>query len=90
MSGVERPTSHSSAGGPGTYPGERDPRMMDGVTFDQDVVDTTVTTPPAADSGRGAEIAESVMSDRLHNEDMRGMQTPPDNQSLGRFGFEKD
>lgn len=93
MSGVERPTSHSSTGPGGNFGGvggERDPKMMDGVTFDQDIVDTTVATPPAVDSVRGAELAENVMRDRLHNEEMTGMNTPPENRSLGRFGFEKD
>lgn len=96
MSGVEtgreRPVSHSSTGA--AFGGDH--KMMDGVTFDQDALDSTIATPPAVEhgmgrfSGSGAEIAENVMRDRLNDEDMRGMQTPPDNQSLGRFGFERE
>lgn len=99
MSGIERerPISHSSMGA-----ASGDHKMMDGVTFDddrdQDVIDSTIATPPAIEHRRfggtgnttGAEIAENVMRDRLNDEDMRGMQTPPDNQSLGRFGFERE
>lgn len=81
-----------------TAAGSTDPRMMDGITFDQGVIDTTVSTPPLVDqsmssnrfSGVGAEVAESVMRDRLDNHDLRGMATPPNNQSLGKFGFEQD
>lgn len=81
-----------------TAAGSTDPRMMDGITFDQGVVDTTLTTPPPVDqqmsgnrfSGVGAEMAENVMRDRIGETGDRAMATPPDNQSLGRFGFERE
>lgn len=87
MSGI---VTASAAGG-------TDPRMMDGVSYDQGIVDTTVSTPPPAEnssrfSGIGAEMAEGVIRDRLgEGEDARrGLGTPPDRQSLGKFGFEND
>lgn len=92
MSGVERPMSGA---------GSLDPKMMDGVTYDQGVVDTTVSTPPMSVdqnpyaggrfSGAGTELAENMIRDRLDDRDPRTMTTPPPNQSgLGRFGFENN
>lgn len=87
MSGVERPTS-----------GSTDPKMMDGISFDQGVVDTTIQSPAPVEqpysggrfSGVGADMAENMMRDRLDDQDLRTMTTPPNNQSLGRFGFERE
>lgn len=97
MSGVERPTSMgqvSTTATIGSSTGAGDPKLMDGITFDQGIVDTTIATPPAVEpdrlSGAGTEMAENVVRDRFNDGDMRGMQTPPNNQNLGRFGFEKD
>lgn len=79
--------------------GSTDPKMMDGISYDQGVIDTTVSTPPLAEqmagvnrfSGVGTEVAESVLRDRLSDaEAARGIETPPDNHSLGRFAFERD
>lgn len=89
MSGVERPSAAA---------GSTDPKMMDGISFDQGVVDTTISTPPPAAeqlhgsrfSGVGAEVAEHVMRDRIDDRDPRAMTTPPNQQTLGRFGFERD
>jgi len=89
MSGIERPN---------TAAGSTDPKMMDGISFDQGVVDTTVSSPPPATdqlhgsrfSGVGAEVAEHVMRDRIDDRDPRAMTAPPNQQSLGRFGFERD
>lgn len=89
MSGIERPSNAA---------GSMDPKMMDGISFDQGVVDTTVSPPPLAEqpyaggrfSGMGAEMAENVMQERLDDQDPRTMTTPPNNQSLGRFGFERE
>lgn len=91
MSGVERSGAAAAAG-------STEPKMMDGITFDQGVIDTTVSTPPPATerlqgsrfSGVGAEVAEHVMRDRIDDRDPRAMTTPPNQQSLGRFGFERD
>ncbi|KAK5070098.1 hypothetical protein LTR64_001932 [Lithohypha guttulata] len=91
MSGVERTVSSTVGGGP-------DPRMMDGMSYDQGIVDTTDSAPSFIErpypgsrfSGMGTEVAETVMRDRLDDRDPRGMATPPDNQSLGRFTFEKE
>ena len=98
MSGIETTTttrpSAAGAGGAGGVDG-RDPKMMDGITFDQGVVDTTVSRPPGAAeesggrfSGFGAQMAENALRGRMDDGDQRGMITPPNNQSLGRFGFE--
>lgn len=89
MSGIERPSVAA---------GSTDPKMMDGISFDQGVVDTTVSTPPPAAeqlhgsrfSGVGAQVAEHVMRDRIDDQAPRTMTTPPSQQSLGRFGFERD
>lgn len=99
MSGVERLVGDA---------GSTDPKMMDGISFDQGVVDTTVSTPPLIDrnemmdpagrppphasrfSGVGAEMAEHAMRDRIDDSNPRGLDTPPNQQNLGRFGFEKD
>lgn len=84
MSGIER--------------GGTDPKMMDGISFDQGVIDTTVQSPPPVEqpysggrfSGAGTDMAETMMQDRLDDRDLRTMTTPPNNQSLGSFGFEKE
>jgi len=89
MSGIERPSAAF---------GSTDPKTMDGISFDQGMADTTVLTPPLAEeqsqnsrfSGVGAEVAEHVMRDRMDDRDPRAMTTPPNQQTLGRFGFERD
>ena len=68
MSGIERPS---------TGVGSTDPKMMDGISFDQGIVDTTLSTPPPAAeqiqgnrySGPGAGVAEQVVRDRMDDRD---------------------
>ena len=75
--------------------GSTDPKMMDGMTYDSNIVDTTMQSaqPSASDrfSGQGAEMLETIMRDRLGDSDSarRPMGTP-DSQSLGKFPFEKE
>ena len=78
--------------------GSADPKMMDGMSYDSNVVDTTMQparpvsqTQGGRFSGVGTEVAEGIMRDRMSDADPdpRGMATP-DGQSLGRFPFEKD
>lgn len=87
--------------GNGTYgpAGSTDPKMMDGITYDANIVDTTMVPAPPADSpfasrgarGPGAEFADSVMRDRIMDSESgrQGMGTP-DSTSLGKFPFERD
>ena len=93
------PRSGSTPTFPGNTPvGSTDPRMMDGVTYDVDIVDTTMSPAPPVDqspfqsggAGHGAELAESIMRDRITDtEPGRNMNTPDQGQ-LGKFAFEKE
>ena len=72
-----------------TTPDPRDARMMDGMTYDANVVDTTTQSP--APSGRnlrssGADMAERIMRDRLHEGE--GGRKPVEGSGLGKFSFE--
>ena len=82
--------------------GSTDPKMMDGMSYDQNIVDTTMQPAPPIDepqapahgnrfSGIGSEMAEQVMRDRLSGleQAQQSMQTG-DGQSLGKFSFEKE
>jgi hypothetical protein len=93
MSGVV-PTSAMSAAG------STDPRMMDGMSYDASIVDTTMQPPvpanqplhPRGFSGQGADIAESIMRDRLpDNETGRPPMGTPEERGdkLGKFSFER-
>lgn len=84
----------SSAGGKSGTPTARDARMIDGMTYDRDVVDTTSSAyrPGAttANSSSAAEQAERIMRDNMDttsNDRMRGGNSQAND--LGRFGFEK-
>jgi hypothetical protein len=86
--------------------GSTDPKMMDGMSYDRDVVDTTMQPAPPLDdgssgpapvaqrtrfSGMGTEMAEQVMRDRLSGLEQSQQQGMQDGGSgLGRFPFEKD
>lgn len=82
---------------PSATAGSTDPKMMDGITYDANVVDTTMQAAPSISqsssgfSGMGTEFAENIMRDRLSDPDSgrQGMGTP-DSHGLGRFPFEKD
>lgn len=91
----------SSAGGgmgmKGSTPtAARDAKMIDGVTYDPNVVDTTTTT--TTDNGRrnfastsGVEQAERIVREHMDTTSadhmrMRGGHGPAD---MGKFGFER-
>lgn len=81
---------------PSAAAGSTDPKMMDGITYDSNVVDTTMQQTPQLNqggrfSGVGAEMAESIMKDRLDDteSDQQTMGTP-DSRGLGKFAFERD
>ncbi|EXJ94668.1 hypothetical protein A1O1_03065 [Capronia coronata CBS 617.96] len=84
---------------PSAAAGSTDPKMMDGMSYDQNFIDTTMQPAPLIDqphsgsrfSGVGAEMAEGILRDRLH--DAEHPQHPlgtADNQTLGKFPFEKE
>ncbi len=93
MSGVI-PTNATSAAG------STDPRMMDGMCYDANVVDTTMQSPVSVNqpqnsrrfSGQGADLAERIMRDRLaDNETGRPPLGTPEEKGdkLGKFPFER-
>lgn len=94
-SGARTPARQSviSAGGKSGTPTARDARMIDGMTYDRDVVDTTSTGPGyhrATGSTSAAEQAERIMRDNMDttsNDRMRGGNGQAND--LGKFGFEK-
>lgn len=82
--------------------GSTDPKMMDGMSYDSNIVDTTMQPGPPVNqsqqpsnrfSGVGTEMAEGILRDRLSESGSgsgrAGMNTP-DNQSLGKFPFERE
>ncbi|KAF7508566.1 hypothetical protein GJ744_009115 [Endocarpon pusillum] len=94
MSGVV-PTSTTT-----TVASSTDPRMMDGMSYDASVIDTTMQVPTPVSqpqhsrgfSGQGADMAESIMRDRLpDNEAGRPAMSSPDErgEKLGKFPFER-
>jgi hypothetical protein len=79
--------------------GSTDPKMMDGMSYDHNVVDTTMQpAPPIIQpgqsnrfSGVGTEMAEGIMRERLNEDGHVGMNTPGSNdQTLGKFSFERE
>ncbi|KAL8836756.1 MAG: hypothetical protein Q9170_002785 [Blastenia crenularia] len=73
-----------------------DAKMLDGMTYDRDVVDST-----PRQAGRGLqdtamtarEQAENMMGDRLHGSEGEGKQplgSPRDGKGLGKFSFEDE
>ncbi|KIX00936.1 uncharacterized protein Z518_10001 [Rhinocladiella mackenziei CBS 650.93] len=84
---------------PSAAAGSTDPKMMDGMSYDQNIIDTTMQPAPPVDlpsqgnrfSGFGTEMAEGIMRDRLA--DLDHPQHPlgtADGQILGKFPFEKE
>jgi hypothetical protein len=91
------PPNRSSSPMSGIVPsGATDPRFLDGMSYDPNVVDTTMRpAPPVAPSpqfgGAGTEFAERVLRDRLADGEGRPMGSPDErNQSLGKFSFERE
>ena len=76
--------------------------MMDGMSYDQNIIDTTMQPAPPLDeapgqghghrlSGMGTEMAEQVMRERLGSlEQAQQSMQPGDGQNWGRFPFEKE
>lgn len=90
---------------PSAAAGSTDPKMMDGMSYDQNFIDTTMQPAPPVDqvpaphhqpnrfSGMGTEMAEEVMRDRLSDlEQSQNQQSlgQGDGQTLGRFPFERE
>lgn len=84
---------------PSAAAGSTDPKMMDGMSYDQNFIDTTMQPAPLIDqppagsrfSGVGAEMAEGILRDRLTDLDQPEHRIgTTDNQRLGRFPFEKE
>jgi hypothetical protein len=80
--------------------GSTDPRMMDGMSYDANVVDTTMQSAAPVNQprhsgrfgGEGSDIAEGIMTDRLpDNEAGRLPMGTPDQggDKLGKFPFER-
>ncbi|KAJ9611596.1 hypothetical protein H2200_004780 [Cladophialophora chaetospira] len=99
-SGQSTPMSGITPGG--GIAGSTDPKMMDGMSYDQNIIDTTMQPAPPLEeapgqgyenrfSGMGTEVAEQVMRERLGGleQAQRSMQ-PGDGQNLGKFPFEKE
>jgi hypothetical protein len=91
---------------PSGLAGSGDPRYLDGMSYDPNVVDTTMQPAPPVGQlqqqqqqqqqqrdyrGAGTEFAERVMRDRLTDGEGRPMGSPDErNQALGKFSFERE
>jgi len=86
---------------PSAAAGSTDPKMMDGMSYDQNFIDTTMQPAPPVDelpqgygnrfSGMGTEMAVGILRDRLS--DLDQPQRPlgsADGQTLGKFSFERE
>jgi hypothetical protein len=79
--------------------GNTDPRMMDGMSYDANVVDTTMQSPmpvaqsqhPRGFSGQGTDIADSTTRDRLADKEAGRPVSSPEERGdkPGRFPFER-
>ena len=81
-------TISSSGGAKGATPTARDAKMIDGMTYDRNVVDTTSDARRAGAGATGTEEAERIVRDHMNTtsaDRMRGHGTT----DLGKFGFEK-
>lgn len=82
--------------------GSTDPKMMDGMSYDSNIVDTTMQPAPPVNasqqsnnrfSGVGTEMAEGILRDRLSESESgsgRGSLNTPEGQTLGKFPFERE
>lgn len=95
-SGQGTPMSGIIPSGPA---GSTDPKMMDGMSYDQNFIDTTMQPGPPIDqpyqgnrfSGVGTEMAEGILRDTLSEPDQaRRPLGAADGQVLGKFPFEKE
>lgn len=87
--GARTPARQSTISSPGggkalaTPTGNRDAKMIDGMTYDSGVVDTT-----AATSSRGADEAERIVRENMNTTSADRMRGHGPGE-LGKFGFEK-
>lgn len=80
----------SSPGGmKGSTPTGRDAKMIDGVTYDRGVVDTTTGEGLRRTGSGGAEEAERIMRENMDTTSADRMRGGPAPGDLGKFGFEK-
>lgn len=91
--GARTPARQSTIGSPGggkaTTPTGREAKMIDGMTYDRNVVDTTSDLRRSTASPTGTEEAERIVRENMNTtsaDRMRGGARPGD---LGKFGFEK-
>lgn len=94
--GARTPARQSTISSPGmggksaTTP--RDARMIDGMTYDENVVDTTHDLRRSAQSPTGQEQAERIVRENMNTTSADRMEVrreQNDADRLGRFGFEK-
>jgi len=95
-SGQSTPMSGITPSGPA---GSTDPKMMDGMSYDQNFIDTTMQPAPPIDqpyhgnrfSGVGTEMAEGILREQLSDADqLRRPLGTGDGQTLGKFPFERE
>ena len=82
-------TIGSPSGGKATTPTGREAKMIDGMTYDRNVVDTTSDLRRSNASPSGMDEAERIVRENMNTtsaDRMRGGARPGD---LGKFGFEK-
>lgn len=95
--GARTPARQSVISNPsakGSTPTARDARMIDGMTYDRDVLDTTTSHPPsrgaALSSGSAAGEAERIVRENMDTTSNDRMVGGSAHQGdLGKFGFEK-
>lgn len=93
--GARTPARQSTLGSPGKSgtPTAREAKMIDGMTYDRNVVDTTPDFRRNTSTPSGTEEAERIVRENMNTtsaDRMRGGARPGDRPAdLGKFGFEK-
>lgn len=83
-----RQSTISSAGAGKATPTGLDAKMIDGMTYDRNVVDTTTDSRRQAGGPSGTEEAERIVRDHMNTTSADRMRGHGSNE-LGKFGFEK-
>jgi hypothetical protein len=90
--GARTPARQSTIGSPGLGKGATptglDAKMIDGMTYDRNVVDTTSEARRSAPGSSGAEEAERIVRDNMNTTSADRMRGHGQSE-LGKFGFEK-
>ncbi|KAK3706860.1 hypothetical protein LTR37_012539 [Vermiconidia calcicola] len=90
--GARTPARQSTIGSPGgskgLTPTARDAKMIDGMTYDRNVVDTTSDMRRSAESPSGAQEAERIVRENMDTTSADRMRGHGQGD-LGKFGFEK-